>query len=191
MEDSTLRRHFPNLCRAALASCRGLHRLKQSVTWTRVKVAIALGLTLMWIGLWKSSYNWHQVAGEEVVPGFLGAGVLGQVLSDSGTLHFMIMRAEGRRPAIITFMRQPYLGNGGYHDRHSFVLGFLGFVFALLPFPYHDGDYVQSPYIALVIPYWFLTVATALLGLKALGWGPKLYPRAVHPGPVGNPGPTD
>jgi hypothetical protein len=175
MEESTLRRHFPNLCRAALASRRGLHRFKQGVTWARVKVAIALGLTLMWIGLWKSSYAWHRVAGEGVVPGFRGAGVLGQALSDRGVLHLTMMQDGGGRPAIVTFKRQTYLGNGGYHA--GYIFGFLGFVFALLPYHFRDGDFGVAPYVALVVPYWFLTVATALLTLKALGLWPKRDPR--------------
>jgi hypothetical protein len=35
----------------------------------------------------------------------------------------------------------------------------------------------MSPYVALVVPYWFLTVATALLTVKVLGWWPKRAPR--------------
>jgi hypothetical protein len=66
---------------------------------------------------------------------------------------------------------------GGYHDRHSFVFGFLGFVFALLPYHVRDGDQEFSPYVALVVPYWFLTVATALLALRSLGWRSRRRPR--------------
>ncbi len=173
MEQSVLRRYFPSFYRMAPLWGRGLGRIRRRFSWAWVKLVIALGVCSVWICLWVESHSWHSYAGQEFALGARGAGILVQATSyRPGRLHLLVMRDRSQQSAILSLKRLTYLGNGGYH--HSYGFDLLGFAFALLPYDFNEGDSLLSPYGALVVPYWFLTVATALLVLKYAGWLPRL-----------------
>lgn len=82
-------------------------------------------------------------------------------------LHVLCMRNSWRRGFSVQFESMSYLGNAGYHYGELWTCG--GFTFVLLTETIHDYDVIQSPYAAMVFPYWFLVSACACLLLYSLG----------------------
>src|SRR5690606_36075427 len=162
---------FPTRRSSDLSCGRGLGRIRRRLSWAWVKLAIALGVCLVWICLWVESHSWKRYAGQEFALGARGAGLIVQATSYPGTLHLLMERDRSQRPAVLSLKRLTYLGNGGYHHGYGFEL--LGFAFSLMPHEFDGGDYMVPPYVAFAVPYWFLTVATALLILKYAGWLPR------------------
>ncbi len=55
------------------------------------------------------------------------------------------------------------------HYAHGFVANLLGFTIAVLTHTHAESDYIVSPYIALVLPYWFLIELFGLAFLHISG----------------------
>lgn len=77
------------------------------------------------------------------------------------------MHTHGARCFSLQLDRATNLGRSGYH--HGFVVSGLGFTVAVLSKTHHGGDYVVSPYVAFVLPYWFLMVMSGWLFLHYSG----------------------
>lgn len=165
MEPSVLRRYFPSFHRMADFCGRAVGGIRRRFTWAWVKLAITLGVGALWIVLWVDSHTWRQVAGEEFAVAVRGAGLQAQATSfRPGTLNLVLLHDYAWRSPVASFRRLTYLGNGGYAHGYGFELP--GFAFSVMPRAFHGGDYGIPPYVALEVPYWFLTAATGLLALR-------------------------
>jgi hypothetical protein len=95
----------------------------------------------------------------------LGNGIHFQAIGPAG--H---MRGFGVEPGTYSHLGSDQPGDGGYRGDHDgYVVGGLGFVAAWLPHTFNGGDYILSPFLALVVPYWFLIAGSAIGLAAALG----------------------
>jgi hypothetical protein len=69
-------------------------------------------------------------------------------------------------------------GDGGYRGDHDgYLVSALGFIAAWLPHTFNGGDYIMSPFAAVVVPYWFLIAGSAVGLAVVLGAAQPLADR--------------
>ncbi|MEX1233169.1 MAG: hypothetical protein WEB58_23160 [Planctomycetaceae bacterium] len=84
--------------------------------------------------------------------------VVMQVAARDNGVHFLAMQNRAAQFPEIHFKKGIHFGRSGYHYGH--VVNLLGFTVAVLPTRVIDYDYIARPYLAFVLPYWLLFVAS-------------------------------
>jgi hypothetical protein len=138
-----------------------------SIMFRRIATVLACCGFVMSVGLcgWTSRIFSHSPATPAVALRTSSGLAQGCALDDG--VHFIVMQGGFGQSAGIQFDRATYLGNAGYH--HGTVVSFLGFIAAVLPTTFNGGDYILSPHVAFVLPYWALLIGFGWLSLRLTG----------------------
>jgi hypothetical protein len=129
--------------------------------------ALLLCLASIFLWVWTSGIYYRRLPTPALAVYFLnlraGAGAL-----QSG-FHLQLINDEPAGSFLPRFSLE--LPTRGYNSGYStaFRVHCLGFTAALLPRVYYGGDVVVSPFAALVLPWWLLTLTFAWLTLRHLG----------------------
>jgi hypothetical protein len=89
--------------------------------------------------------------------------VLLQCCTSEDGIHFIAMKQNSNQGSAIQFERATHLGYAGSGYHWGYFINILGVVMAVLPKTTGDIDYIVSPYVALVLPYWLLIIGTGFL----------------------------
>lgn len=122
---------------------------------------IALGsLSLWWLTL-HPEYKQPDIAVAIRIP-----DTLFQVRALANGLHFQVVASTRQSGFSGQLGRAVYMGSrwpdGGYvGDHDGYFASGLGFIAAWLPHKFDGGDYIQRPFAAVVVPYWFLIAGSA------------------------------
>jgi hypothetical protein len=126
-------------------------RRKPLVIWRAIASAVLLAAAV---------FLWFWTAGVYYRPlPRLGIGVaalewrFSAIASDDG-VHFGLAQGSGNQ---LEFRWRGF-NRPSYH--HGLVANLLGVIVAVQPYTYNGGDYFVSPNAGIVLPYWFLIVAS-------------------------------
>ncbi len=131
-------------------------RLCRSKLRVPIVASVFIGSSLLW--LWTAGIYYRPLA--KPACAIRLPFILLQAGANDEGVHFLAMRQSGRQFPTVHF-RGTFFGNAGYH--HGRVVNVLGLVIAVLPTEYNGGDYLVSPHVALVVPYWLLIVGSGCL----------------------------
>ncbi|MEX0655438.1 MAG: hypothetical protein WD534_00635 [Phycisphaeraceae bacterium] len=144
--------------------------MKHAISRALLVVCLAVLLATMAAFLWTAGLHEPASHARVGIALRLPASLSQVVVQDDG-LHLLHQRPSfGQRST--GFEPAGNFGRGGYG--HGVIVSGLGFTFAWLPQGFQGSDYVESPYMAIVLPYWLLIAGSALGFLYLSGLARRL-----------------